>query len=132
MSKLNVLIAGSTGYIGIQLVKLLISHPNVNIKFLCGNSSVGKNISFFDKKLKNKKLPKITKFKKEFLKKIDVIFTALPNGQAQKISNFLSSKNYLIDLSADFRLNKAKEYLKWYKIEHSSKKNIKKSIYALP
>ena len=45
MAKLNVLIAGSTGYIGIQLIKLLIKHKNVFIKYLCGNSSVGKNIS---------------------------------------------------------------------------------------
>ena len=42
MAKLNVLIAGSTGYIGIQLIKLLIKHKNINIKYLCGNSSVGK------------------------------------------------------------------------------------------
>ena len=54
MRKLNVLIAGSTGYIGVQLVKLLSNHQNINIKYLCGNSSVGKNISFFDKTLKNK------------------------------------------------------------------------------
>ena len=42
MSKLNALIAGSTGYIGIQLIKLLLKHKNVKIKFLCGNSSEGK------------------------------------------------------------------------------------------
>ena len=48
MPKLNVLIAGSTGYIGIQLIKLLIKHKNINIKYLCGNSSVGKNISSYD------------------------------------------------------------------------------------
>ena len=41
MSKLNVLIAGSTGYIGVQLVKLLAKHQNINIKYLCGNNSVG-------------------------------------------------------------------------------------------
>ena len=45
MRKLNVLIAGSTGYIGVQLVKLLVKHKYVNIKYLCGNSSVGRNIS---------------------------------------------------------------------------------------
>ena len=48
MYKLKVLIAGSTGYIGVQLVKLLSNHQNINIKYLCGNSSVGKKISFFD------------------------------------------------------------------------------------
>ena len=64
MSKLNVLIFGATGYIGNQLVKLLISHKNINIKYLCGNSSVGKKISYYEPKLKNKKLPRIIKFKK--------------------------------------------------------------------
>ena len=83
MRKLNVLIAGSTGYIGVQLVKLLSNHQNINIKYLCGNSSVGKNIFFFDKTLKNKKLPKIVKFNKAYLKNVDIIFTALPNGEAQ-------------------------------------------------
>ena len=56
MRKLNVLIAGSTGYIGVQLIKLLIKHKNVNIKYLCGNTSVGKKISFYDKLLISKKL----------------------------------------------------------------------------
>ena len=91
MRKLNILIAGSTGYIGIQLIKLLIKHKYVKIKYLCGNNSVGKKISFFDKSLKSKKLPKITKFNKKYLNNIDVIFTALPNGQAQEISNVLNS-----------------------------------------
>ena len=132
MPILNALIAGSTGYIGIQLVKLLLKHRNINIKYLCANSSKGKSIDYFDKSLKNKKLPKITKFQKNYLKEVDVVFTALPNGEAQNISNKLSSKNILIDLSADFRLKKASEYLKWYKIIHKSKSNIKNSIYALP
>ena len=48
MPKLNVLVAGSTGYIGVQLIKLLTKHKNVNIKYLCGNSSVGKKISFYE------------------------------------------------------------------------------------
>ena len=56
MSKLNVLVAGSTGYIGIQLINLLSKHKKVNIRYLCGNSSVGKKISIFDNKLKKKKI----------------------------------------------------------------------------
>ena len=47
---------------GLQLIKLLIKHKYVNIKYLCGNSSVGKKISNFDKSLSNIKLPKIIKF----------------------------------------------------------------------
>ena len=132
MRKLNILIAGSTGYIGVQLIKLLIKHKYVNIKFLCGNTSVGKKISFFDKSLKSKKLPKITKFNKKNLKDIDVIFTALPNGQAQDLSRKINNKIILIDLAADFRLEKASDYLKWYKQKHRAINNINKSVYSLP
>ena len=132
MSNLNVLVAGSNGYIGVQLTKILNNHKKVTIKYLCGNSSVGKKISFYDKSFKKSNLPKIIKFNKKLLKDVDVIFTALPNGETQKISKHLLIKNKLIDLSADFRLNKASEYFKWYKIKHKAIKNIKKSIYALP
>ena len=132
MPKLNVLVAGSTGYIGVQLIKLLVKHNNIKIKYLCGNSSVGKNISDYEKSLNKNTLPKIVKFNKSYLKHVDLIFTALPNGGAQDISNHLLNNNVLIDLAADFRLNKASDYLKWYKQKHRSIKNIKKSIYALP
>ena len=44
MPSLNVLVAGSTGYIGVQLIKLLVKHKFVNIKYLCGNKSIGKKI----------------------------------------------------------------------------------------
>ena len=67
MSKINVLIAGSTGYIGIQLINLLIKHKKINIKYLCGNNSVGKDISLYDKSLKKKNLPKFVNFLKEIL-----------------------------------------------------------------
>ena len=58
MPKLNVLVAGSTGYIGIQLIKLLNKHKYVKIKYLCGNTSVGKKISYYDKTIGFKRLPK--------------------------------------------------------------------------
>ncbi len=58
MLKLNALVAGSTGYIGAQLIKILVKHKYVNIKYLCGNSSVGKRISFYEKSLSKYKLPK--------------------------------------------------------------------------
>ena len=97
MGKLNVLVAGSTGYIGIQLIKHLCVHPKINIKYLCGNSSVGKKISFYDKTLTKYKLPKIVKFNKKYLFDVDIVFTALPNGEAQILSNLLLPNNLLID-----------------------------------
>ena len=132
MAKLNALVAGSTGYIGVQLIKLLVKHKYINIKYLCGNSSVGKLISSYDKSLSNKKLPKIIRFNKNLIKEVDVIFTALPNGEAQDISKNLTEDKVLIDLAADFRLEKSSDYLKWYKQSHRAKSLIKKSFYALP
>ncbi|MBD1154916.1 N-acetyl-gamma-glutamyl-phosphate reductase [Pelagibacterales bacterium SAG-MED18] len=132
MPKLNALVAGSTGYIGTQLIKILVKHKHINIKYLCGNSSVGKSIVSYDKSLSKYKLPKIKKFNKNLLNDVDVIFTALPNGEAQDISKHLNNKNILIDLAADFRLEKASEYKKWYKQKHRAIKLIKKSIYSLP
>ena len=132
MPKLNALVAGSTGYIGTQLIKILVKHKHINIKYLCGNSSVGKSIVSYDKSLSKYKLPKIKKFNKDLLNDVDVIFTALPNGEAQDISKHIINKNILIDLAADFRLEKASEYKKWYKQKHRAVKLIKKSIYSLP
>jgi len=132
MPKLNVLVAGSTGYIGIQLIKLLVKHKYVKIKYLCGNSSIGKKITDYDNSRTLIKLPKIIKFNRKYLKDVDIIFTALPNGEAQVISRNLNDKNILIDLAADFRLEKASDYLKWYKQKHKAINNIKNSIYSLP
>ena len=80
MPKLNALVAGSTGYIGTQLIKILVKHKYIKIKYLCGNSSVGKTISSYEKSLSKYKLPKIKKFNKNLLDDVDIIFTALPNG----------------------------------------------------
>ena len=54
MLKLNALVAGSTGYIGIQLIKLLVKHKYIHIKYLCGNTSVGKKITYYEKSLSKK------------------------------------------------------------------------------
>ncbi|MDC3173825.1 N-acetyl-gamma-glutamyl-phosphate reductase [Candidatus Pelagibacter sp.] len=132
MHKINVLVAGSTGYIGIQLIKLLVNHKYINLKYLCGNTSVGKKISSYDKSLSNLRLPKIIKYNKNLIKDIDVIFTALPNGEAQDISKNLTNDKVLIDLAADFRLEKSSDYLKWYKQKHRAKNLINKSLYSLP
>ena len=78
------------------------------------------------------KLPKIIKFNKKLLNDVQIVFTALPNGEAQDLSKHLSKNHTLIDLAADFRLNKASDYLKWYKQKHRAPKFIKKSIYLIP
>ena len=58
-NSINVVVAGATGYVGLDLVYLLSKHPHVNISYLCAQKNLGKQIRFFDKRIK-KKFPKIT------------------------------------------------------------------------
>ena len=76
MNRLNVLVAGSTGFIGVQLVKLLCKHKYIKIKYLCGNSSIGKKIHFYDKELKKYDLPKIIKINYKLVSKSSVFYNA--------------------------------------------------------
>ena len=82
--KINVVVAGATGYVGLDLVYYLSKHPKVNISYLCAQKNLGKRINFFDKRIK-KKLPAITTLKKINWLNIDLLFLSLPNGEAQKI-----------------------------------------------
>ena len=65
-NKINIAVVGATGFTGLDLIFMLSNHPKVNIKYLCATKNLGKNISYFDKRLK-KKLPKITSVKKILL-----------------------------------------------------------------
>ncbi len=129
----NVVVAGATGYVGLDLVYILSKHPNANIINLCAQKNIGKKISFFDKRIK-KKLPKISKIKSVDWNNIDLLFLSLPNGEAQKIIKSLYykfEKLKFIDLSADFRLENIKKYKDYYQINHKAKDLIKKSLYSI-
>jgi N-acetyl-gamma-glutamyl-phosphate reductase len=131
-NKIKIVVAGATGYVGLDLVYLLSKHPNAKIVNLCAQRNIGKNINFFDKRIK-KKLPKISNIDKVNWNKIDLLYLSLPNGEAQKVINKTIKYRNLkfIDLSADFRLTSAKIYRETYGTNHKAKNLIKKSIYAI-
>ena len=83
-NNINVVVAGATGFVGLDLVYLLSKHPNIKITNLCAQKNIGKKINKFDKRIK-KKLPKISKIKSVNWNKIDLLFLSLPNGEAQKL-----------------------------------------------
>ena len=128
---LKIAIAGATGYIGLELVRILSNHPKTKILYLCAKRNIGKSINLFNKKIRKKNLPKISRMENINWENIDIIFTALPNGESQKIARIIPNKVKLIDLSADFRLKNFNTYKKWYGINHSCKKLLHKSIYAI-
>ena len=128
---LKIAIAGATGYVGIELIKILSKHSKVKILYLCANKSAGKKINTLNNEIFKKNLPKISKIKNINWSKLNVIFTALPNGEAQNIAKIIPSHVKLIDLSADFRLRDVHVYKKWYGSSHKCKNLINSSIYAI-
>ena len=129
--KYNVLINGASGFVGLELIKILSNHKFINLKYLCSRGSIGKSIDSFLKKKIKKKLPLISDIKKADLNDVDIIFSALPHGEAQLLSNNISPHHILIDLSADFRFSDIKVYEKWYGLKHYAADNQKYSVYGL-
>ena len=76
-NKINVAVIGATGYTGLDLVFLLSKHSKVNIKYLCATKNLGRNISFFDQRIK-KRFPKITSIADIKWDTIDLVFLSLP------------------------------------------------------
>ena len=132
LKKLNTVVLGATGYVGLDLVYLLSKHPKVKLRHLCAKKNIGKSIQFFDSRIK-KKLPKISKLNKINWNKVNLVFLSLPNGEAQKIIKKLIKFEHIkfIDLSADFRITNPTMYKSWYGINHSAKNIIKKSLYSI-
>ena len=133
IKKINIVVAGATGYVGLDLVYLLSKHSKVKIINLCAQKNIGRQIKKFDKRIK-KKLPKISNINNVNWKKIDLLFLSLPNGEAQKLVKKLYYKYpklKFIDLSADFRLENGEIYKKTYHTIHKAKELIKKSIYSI-
>jgi len=131
--KLNIVVAGATGYVGLDLVFYLSKHPKVKICYLCAQKKIGSNIQKFDSRLK-KNLPKISNLKNVKWDKVDLVYLSLPNGAAQKIIKKLFKYRHLkfIDMSADFRIEKDSVFKKWYLFNHKAKNLVKKSIYSIP
>ncbi len=91
--KINTALIGATGYTGLDLVLMLSKHPRVNIKYLCATKNIGKNIIFFDKRIK-KNLPKISSVKKVKRSELDLVFLSLPNFEAQKLIKKIYKKKF--------------------------------------
>ena len=78
-NKLKVAVIGATGFTGLDLVLLLSKHPNVIIKNLCATKNLGKEISFFDKRIKRKKLTKISSINTIKWNDLDLVLLSFPN-----------------------------------------------------
>ncbi|MAJ24373.1 MAG: N-acetyl-gamma-glutamyl-phosphate reductase [Rickettsiales bacterium] len=127
---LNIALIGPTGYTGHELLRLLLRHPNANIKLLIGNQSKGKNVDDIFSSFSNLNLPKIKALEDVSFKGIDVIFSCMPSGNLSNIIDLLPKNAVIIDLSADFRIKDIKLYEQYYGV-HGNKKLLNKFIYGL-
>jgi len=127
-------IIGATGYTGEELIKILLRHPQVRITYLSAKIDKEDNIDEIFPYLKSRLDLKceILDIRKA-IKKSDLFFLAVPHTVSCKIAPLLLKHNKrVIDLSADYRLKNIDTYEQWYKIKHSDKINVKKSVYGLP
>lgn len=129
---LNVSIVGASGYTGIELVRILLHHPNVSIKQIIANNNSGKYLNEIYPHFKNEKTLKLISLKEAKWDNTDVIFLCLPHTASQKIIRELPSNIKIIDLSADFRIKDKNLYSKWYGEEHLAPEFISKASYGLP
>ncbi len=129
--KVSVAILGSTGYVGLELVKILSSHPNVEIVFIGTENNPNISINKFDPFINSKDLP-LTELNKNFdYTKADTVFLALPHGISHEYVKLYYEKIQIIDLSADFRLNDYEIYKKNYGDIHCCANLLKNFTYGL-
>ena len=132
MEKIKAGIVGATGYAGAELVKILLSHPCVEIAAVSSVSYEGKLLSEVYPNFK--KIADITLENADaVIEKSDVIFASLPHGLSEPLAEQCLEKNkLLIDLGADFRMYDPKAYSDWYKREYSHPELHKLATYCLP
>lgn len=126
-------IIGATGYAGGELVRILLGHKEVEIKWYGSRSYIDKKyyevyqnmFQIVDDVCLDDNLPVLAE-------EVDVIFTATPQGYlASVLTEEILSKVKIVDLSADYRIKDVSVYEKWYKIEHKSPQFIEEAVYGL-
>ena len=134
MAMIKVGIIGSTGYAGGELARLLLQREDTEILWYGSKSYIDQSYSSI-----YPNMYKLTDGKcmddnmKELAEKVDVIFTATPQGLcASMVDEDILSRVRIIDLSADFRIKDVSVYEQWYKLKHGASQLIEEAVYGLP
>ncbi|MFC3506819.1 MULTISPECIES: N-acetyl-gamma-glutamyl-phosphate reductase [Acinetobacter] len=132
MIVITVGIVGGTGYTGVELLRLLLRHPNVQVNVLTSRTENGRRVDDMFPSLRGHTDLQYSDLNIDELKKCDVVFFATPHGVAMKHAEALvAAKTKVIDLAADFRLQDLQQFEKWYGMQHACPELLKDSIYGL-
>lgn len=126
-------IVGGTGYAGVELLRLLVSHPQVSLKCVTSRSEAGMPVAEMFPNLRGFTDVCFSEPDVKTLGACDVVFFATPNGTAMKmVPELLAQGTRVIDLAADFRLKDSAEWESWYGMEHACKEMLAEAVYGLP
>lgn len=126
-------IVGGTGYTGVELLRILALHNEVDVAVVTSRSDAGLRVDALYPNLQGYTDAIFTSPLLDTLAECDVVFFATPNGTAMSMAEPLLAQGVkVIDLSADFRLKDAGEWSQWYGMEHACPDLIAEAIYGLP
>jgi N-acetyl-gamma-glutamyl-phosphate reductase len=126
-------IVGGTGYTGVELLRLLVLHPQVEVVVVTSRADAGQRVDSVYPNLRGYIDVLFTTPDVNLLSECDVVFFATPNGTAMMMAKqLLAAGVKVIDLSADFRLKDAQEWSHWYGMEHACPELLPEAVYGLP
>lgn len=126
-------IVGGTGYTGVELLRILLLHSDVEVVVVTSRTDAGQRVDAVYPNLLGFCNVVFTVPDVDILAESEVVFFATPNGTAMLMAEQLLARNVkVIDLAADFRIQDVKEWSKWYGMEHACPDLIKQAVYGLP
>ena len=131
--KTRVSVFGGTGYTGVELIRLLLNHPNVEIYQITSRNDKGKRVDEIYPSFRGVLNNILVSPEDADLKNVDIVFFATPNGIAMNYAEgLIEAGKLVIDLAADFRIKDQGIWEKWYGVEHKSPNLINRAVYGLP
>ncbi|MEM8959395.1 MAG: N-acetyl-gamma-glutamyl-phosphate reductase [Pseudomonadota bacterium] len=127
----RVAVLGASGYTGAELVRLIATHPGLEIAALSADRKAGQEMGAVFPHLRHLDLPVLRRIEDLDLSGVDLVFCALPHATSQNVINALPDHLKVVDLSADFRLRDLEAYETWYGKPHSAPALQKEAVYGL-
>ena len=127
----KIAILGASGYTGAELVRLIATHPTMEIVALAANSKAGQSMGAVFPHLRHLALPDLVKIEEIDFSTVDLCFCALPHATSQAVIKALPKTLRIIDLSADFRLRDPEVYARWYGGRHDALECQAEAVYGL-